>query len=235
MQKFVVIWLPLSYTRAPPIFCLLRDKLGIYKFLTYLMPQPRFIERWDGVLRYKRPMQANAVNGIAIEAYLPKRRVNCKVVWNNSTLCWYYKYRVYVADETLIIAASYHETNTTHRGYSGRLLTHIHFNTTMDILVRNKFKMDKAKLIALKNKCNDSLLKMGFKEARLKMYCGYCNKQHITNQTPFKVCSGCRCIRYCSRRCQKKDWCNGHRTLCMIGVLHTYKNRRMTHISALSC
>ena len=32
----------------------------------------------------------------------------------------------------------------------------------------------------------------------------------------FKVCGGCKIVKYCSRRCQKKDWSSEHRNVCSV-------------------
>ena len=41
--------------------------------------------------------------------------------------------------------------------------------------------------------------------------CKSCAK--MEGVAPFKQCSGCKAIRYCSRKCQQKHWKN-HRILC---------------------
>ena len=41
--------------------------------------------------------------------------------------------------------------------------------------------------------------------------CKSCAK--MEGVTPFKQCSGCKTVRYCSRECQQKHWKN-HRILC---------------------
>merc|ERR1712228_32730 len=32
----------------------------------------------------------------------------------------------------------------------------------------------------------------------------------------FKICSGCLCVLYCSKHCQKSDWIAGHRDYCKL-------------------
>ena len=41
--------------------------------------------------------------------------------------------------------------------------------------------------------------------------CKFCAKKE--GVTPFKQCSGCKAVRYCSRECQQKCW-RDHRILC---------------------
>ena len=48
--------------------------------------------------------------------------------------------------------------------------------------------------------------------------CGYCQERVIKNgsnlyKKSYK-CKGCQLQRYCSRRCQKKDWKLSHRYIC---------------------
>jgi hypothetical protein len=44
--------------------------------------------------------------------------------------------------------------------------------------------------------------------------CAYCEGVASCVQPPFQVCAGCRCVRYCSRDCQKAHWRSGHRADC---------------------
>ena len=41
-----------------------------------------------------------------------------------------------------------------------------------------------------------------------------CNQYHC-NKQPQLVCQGCSLVKYCARKCQKRDWSRGgHRLLC---------------------
>ena len=46
--------------------------------------------------------------------------------------------------------------------------------------------------------------------------CGYygCHSTEESSSRPFKICSGCKIVYFCSRRCQKKAWKIGHRQTC---------------------
>lgn len=49
--------------------------------------------------------------------------------------------------------------------------------------------------------------------------CGWreCKKKEVDEDDAFKSCTECKIERYCSRRCQKKDWNEGdHKRLCKI-------------------
>jgi hypothetical protein len=45
--------------------------------------------------------------------------------------------------------------------------------------------------------------------------CGHCDAVAETGN--FKKCLGCRCVRYCSRKCQIRHWKAAHRTECAAG------------------
>ena len=47
------------------------------------------------------------------------------------------------------------------------------------------------------------------------LYCHYpkCNNRNITIDV-LKSCKECHTTRYCSKRCQKKDWVKRHKQLC---------------------
>mmetsp|Transcript_22231 Transcript_22231/g.69648 ORF Transcript_22231/g.69648 Transcript_22231/m.69648 type:complete len:216 (+) Transcript_22231:1057-1704(+) len=50
-------------------------------------------------------------------------------------------------------------------------------------------------------------------ERRTCAYCG--QKQRALFEPTLKVCAGCRCVRYCSRSCQKRAWSRArHREVC---------------------
>ena len=41
--------------------------------------------------------------------------------------------------------------------------------------------------------------------------CNNCGK--VEKGRKFKQCSSCKCVRYCSQKCQKEQW-KDHKTLC---------------------
>lgn len=57
--------------------------------------------------------------------------------------------------------------------------------------------------------------------AKILNKCRNCNQteQKLEN---FKLCSGCRCVFYCSEKCQKEDW-KKHKIMCNIKVEKNYE------------
>ena len=52
------------------------------------------------------------------------------------------------------------------------------------------------------------------KSRRIRRDIDTCNQYHC-NKEPELVCEGCSLVKYCSRKCQKRDWSRGgHRLLC---------------------
>eukprot|EP01083_Nonionella_stella_P294375 1000765_1 len=45
-------------------------------------------------------------------------------------------------------------------------------------------------------------------------FCGRREKRNDNNQESYKICRGCKFVRYCSRTCQKKAWKLKHRERC---------------------
>ena len=50
-----------------------------------------------------------------------------------------------------------------------------------------------------------------------------CNKLRISTPNGLKKCVNCKCVRYCSRKCQKIDWKN-HKEIC--SILTSIKKKR---------
>ncbi len=62
--------------------------------------------------------------------------------------------------------------------------------------------------------------------------CSYCRKL-MTRGLP-NMCGGCRISYYCSEGCQKADWKNGHKKLCMQGQDQDYMPYLRTMLKGLS-
>jgi hypothetical protein len=45
--------------------------------------------------------------------------------------------------------------------------------------------------------------------------CHGCHRNASPDEPRFKVCAGCRSLRYCSLECQRKDWAE-HKGLCKV-------------------
>ncbi len=63
-------------------------------------------------------------------------------------------------------------------------------------------------------------------------WCSYCRKL-MTRGLP-NMCGGCRISYYCSEGCQKADWKNGHKKLCMQGQDQDYMPYLRTMLKGLS-